>query len=158
VVTRRIWLITAIAVLAACGDDDAASPASTSSPPPATTTHAATVPATTTPTTVPASTTVPVPVTSAATTLRVPTTRGASCSEPPDFDLDAPLREQFVDYLAACGFTQSEAACLFDHLDFDDPAVQAGDPDAMVPAFETCKIDVDRMAEIANQSQIDGGA
>ena len=112
----------------------------------------------------PASTTVPVAETSATTTIPVPTTRSGSCSEQPAFDVDAPLREQFVAYLIACGFTQPEAACLFDHLDFDDPAVLAGDPDAMVPAFETCRIDVDRMAEIANESQvanesqIDGGA
>jgi hypothetical protein len=101
---------------------------------------------------------VPRPETSATTTVPVPTTLSESCSEPPAFDLGQPLREQFVDYLVTCGFTQPEAACLFDHLDFENPAVLAGDPDAMVPAFETCRIDVDRMTEIANESQIDGGA
>ena len=151
--TRRFWLVAAIALLAACGGDDAASPAASSSRPPATT-QAATVPTTTTPATTQAAT-VPTTTTPASTTstaapaaVVVGTTSTASCSEPPAFALDRPLREQFVDYLAACGFTQPEAACLFDHLDFEDPAVLAGDPDAMVPAFETCRIDVDRMAEI----------
>jgi hypothetical protein len=158
-VTRRIWLIAAAALLAACGDDDdAASPTSRSSAP--ATTHTATVPVATTPTTttMSPSTTVARPEISTSTTVPVPTTRSASCSSPPAFDPESPLQAQFVAYLVTCGFTDPEAACLFDHLDFDDPAVLAGDPDAMVPAFETCRIDVDRMAEIANESKIDGGA
>ena len=76
------------------------------------------------------------------------TALATSCSEPPAFDLEAPLRGQFVDYLVACGFTRPEAACLFDHLDFEDASVREGDPDALVPAFDTCGIDVDRMAQI----------
>ena len=70
------------------------------------------------------------------------------CSQPPAFDPGGSLRDQFVSYLVGCGFTPSEAACLFEHLDFADPAVLAGDPDAMLPAFETCNIDANRMAEI----------
>jgi hypothetical protein len=106
----------------------------------------------------PAATTVPRPETAATTTVAVPTTRSASCPEQPAFDLDGPLREQFVEYLVSCGFTQPEAACLFDHLDFEDPAVLGGDPAAMAPACERCRIDVDRMAEIANQSQVANGS
>jgi hypothetical protein len=64
------------------------------------------------------------------------------------FDAATPLRDQFVSYLVDCGFTQLEGACLFDHLDFDDPAVLAGDTDAMLPAFQACGIDSSRMAEI----------
>jgi hypothetical protein len=86
--------------------------------------------------------------TSVATSVASTTAPATSCSETPAFDLEAPLRAQFVDYLVACGFTPLEAACLFDHLDFEDEGVLAGDPDAMVPAFETCRIDVERMAQI----------
>ena len=85
--------------------------------------------------------------TTSSTTIAVPTS-AASCSDAPVFDPARPLREQFVDYLVACGFTDPEAACLFDNLDFDDPGVLAGNVDAMVPAFEECKIDVARMVEI----------
>jgi hypothetical protein len=151
-VTWRLWSIAAIALLAACGGDDSVSPASVSShsdsssavSPPAT----SIVAIATTSTTLPVSTTVRDPQVSAATTRAVPTTSVAGCAEPPAFDPDAPLRDQFVGYLVGCGFTEPEAACLFDQLDFDDPAVLAGEPDAMAPAFEACGIDVGRMAEI----------
>jgi hypothetical protein len=140
---RRIWLIAAITPLffAACGDDDDSSAAaSTTSTVPATTVAPTTVPRTTT---APSSTSVS---TSVATSVAGTTT--PACSQPPAFDPNGSLRDQFVTYLVSCGFTQSESACLFEHLDFDDPAVLAGDPDAMLPAFEACNIDADRMAEI----------
>jgi len=149
-----MWLIMAIALLASCADDDDASPTastpSTMSPPPAT--QQATVPDATT------STTTSTTTTSRSTTTTLPTTTGlapdtsvlatASCSEAPTFDPDGALRDQFLAYLVTCGFSQPEAACLFDHLDFTDPAVVAGDPGAMMPAFQECHIDADRMAEI----------
>jgi hypothetical protein len=139
---RRIWCIAAITLLvAACGDDDGSSAtASTTSP------TTSTVPATTVaPTTVPRTTTPP-STTSVSTSVAGTTT--PTCSQSPAFDPNGSLRDQFVTYLVGCGFTQSESACLFEHLDFDDPAVLAGDPDAMLPAFESCNIDADRMSEI----------
>jgi hypothetical protein len=144
--TRRTWLVVAIALLAACGGDD--DDASSSSTPSATVTagDATTVPHTTVPE---SRATLPADTSMMTTTIPgVATTSATDCSEPPAFDLEGPLREQFVGYLMTCGFTRSEAACLFDHLDFDDPAVVAGEPDSMLPAFEACRIDVDRMAEI----------
>ena len=88
------------------------------------------------------------PTSPASVTTSVAGTTTPTCSQSPAFDPNGSLRDQFVTYLVGCGFTQSESACLFEHLDFDDPAVLAGDPDAMLPAFETCNIDTDRMAEI----------
>ena len=130
---------------AACGDDDDSSAgASTTSP--TTSTDLATTVA---PTTVPRTTTTPSTTsvsTSVATSVAGTTT--PTCSQSPAFDPNGSLRDQFVAYLVGCGFTQSESACLFEHLDFEDPAVLAGDPNAMLPAFEACNIDTDRMAEI----------
>lgn len=100
----------------------------------------------------------PRPATSAATAVPPPATAAATCAGSPAFDVEGPLRDQFVDYLVACGFTKPEAACLFDHLDFEDPAVLAGDASAMAPAFESCQIDVDRMAEIGDASRSEGDA
>jgi len=140
---RRIWLIAALTLLAAaCGDDDDAAARTTiaSSTTPTTSIAPMTTPVATT-TQPPASTVV-------ATTLAHVTAPTASCAEPPAFDSATPLRDQFVSYLVGCGFTQLEGACLFDHLDFDDPAVLAGDTDAMSPAFQACDIDASRMAEI----------
>jgi len=150
VMIRRIWLVAAITLLVvACGDDDdAATP---------TTTHAAaTLPATTAASTSVASTTDPPTTATMSTTTTstivvttiVGTSTPASCEQSPAFDLNGSLHDQFVSYLVGCGFTQPEAACLFAHLDFGDDAVLAGDPKAMLPAFQACNIDVDRMAEI----------
>ena len=135
-------------LVAACGDDGDSSAAASTTTSKAST---STVPATTAATTVPR-TTAPI-TTSVVTTLATSgadttTTSAVSCSESPPFDPNGSLRDQFVTYLVSCGFTQSEAACLFEHLDFDDPAVLAGDPDAMLPAYDACSIDIDRMAEI----------
>lgn len=71
-----------------------------------------------------------------------------SCSGPPTFEANGSLRDQFVTYLVGCGFTPTEGACLFDNLDFDDPAVLSGQSDAMLPAFDACDIDASRIAEI----------
>ena len=142
VMVRRIWLVAAISLLvAACGDDDDSS-AAASITSPTTSLATATIQVTTVaPTTVALTTTVPVTTSVAATTT-------PACSQSPAFDPNGSLRDQFVAYLVGCGFTQSESTCLFEHLDFEDPAVLAGDPEAMLPAFEACNIDTDRMAEI----------
>lgn len=148
VVNRRIWLVAALAVLAAaCGDDDDAASSttfasSTTSAPAPTVSVATSPPAPVVATTPPPATTVAAATAGASTTVIV------GCSSPPAFDANRSLREQFVTYLATCGFTQTEGECLFDHLDFDDPAVLSGDTDAMLPAFEACNIDASRMAEI----------
>jgi hypothetical protein len=144
-------LITVTALLVACGgDDDGAST-------PATTVAATALPSTTAVpdettivTTAIAPTTVPTPATEpdVSVTAAAVTTTAPACSAAPTFDPDSPLRQQFLAYLVTCGFTEPEAACLFDHLDFTDPAVAGGEPDAMAPAFEECRIDVERLAEI----------
>jgi hypothetical protein len=144
---RRIWCIAAITLLvAACGDDDDGSSAAASTTSLATSTVEVTTVA---PTTAPRTTTAP-STTSVSTSVAgsVAGTTAPACSQSPAFDPNGSLRDQFVAYLESCGFTQSESACLFDHLDFDDPAVLAGDPDAMLPAFEACDIDADRMDEL----------
>ena len=149
---RRIWLIAALTLLAAaCGDDDDAAARTTlasSTTTPATSIVPVSTPTATTMPTTAVRTTPPPATTVVATTLGDGTAPPAGCSEPPAFDSDSPLRDQFVSYLVGCGFTQLEGACLFDHLDFDDPAVLAGDTDAMLPAFRACDIDASRMAEI----------
>lgn len=81
------------------------------------------------------------------------------CGMEPDDDLDADeadddfsfsdgsLRDQFIDQLVASGFTLPEAACIFDEMDFSD-AESLDDPDALLPIFEYCGIDLDRLEEI----------
>jgi hypothetical protein len=76
---------------------------------------------------------------------------GGGCAPAPVFDPSGSIRDQFVDHLVGCGFTADEAGCLFDHIKFDDPDVAAGDPEAMVPAFEACSIDPSRVVEIGGQ-------
>lgn len=71
-----------------------------------------------------------------------------SCGSGLSIDPEGSLREQFVAYLASCGFTPDEAACLFDNLDFAEPAVAAGAPEPIVAAFDACGIDQARAAEI----------
>jgi hypothetical protein len=145
---RRIWLFAALTLLAAaCGDDDDATARTTIAS--STTTPATSIAPVTTAAATSASPTTPPPATTVvATTLVAVTAPTARCAEPPAFDSATPLRDQFVGYLVGCGFTQLESACLFDHLEFDDPAVLAGETDAMLPAFQACDIDASRMAEI----------
>jgi hypothetical protein len=64
------------------------------------------------------------------------------------FDPSGDIRGQWIDHLVSCGFTAEEAGCLFDHIKFDDPDVAAGDPEAMLPAFDACFIDQSRIDEI----------
>ena len=147
-VLRRIWSIAALTLLVvACGDDDDAA-SSTTFASSTTTAPASTAPVTTSAPATAVATTPPPATTIAASTAGAPATVAASCSEPPTFDAAGPLRDQFVSYLIGCGFAPAEGGCLFDHLDFDDPAVLAGDTDAMLPAFQACGIDASRMAEI----------
>lgn len=132
------WLAAAAVVtLGACGGDDSGSAPDTiavaTSAPPATSTT------TTTTSTAPTTSTI------APTTTQAPP---KDCAGAPQFDPAGALREQFVDYLVGCGFSPSDGGCLFDNLDFDDPRVTAGEPGAMVPAFEACGIDASRIVEI----------
>ena len=57
------------------------------------------------------------------------------------------IREQAVAELVRQGFTQTEAECLFDNIDFTDPEI-ASDPTKIFPVFDTCGIDLARIAEL----------
>lgn len=151
--TKRWVLVAMLLAVSACSDGGDGSAGSTA--PPATAlvgTTGSTV--TVLPSTTGLGSTVPSAATSAVATAassEPPVTTGAraaACAAAPVFDPTASIRDQFVDYLTGCGFTAGEAACLFDHLDFTDPAVTSGDADAMLPAFEACAIDADRVFEI----------
>jgi hypothetical protein len=88
-------------------------------------------------------------VTTAATVSAAPgSSTVTACGTEPAVDLEASLRDQFVAYLASCGFTAEEAGCLFDNLDFGDPAVASGQSEPIVAAFDVCGIDQSRAAEI----------
>ena len=66
-----------------------------------------------------------------------------------DFDpADGTLREQLIVQFESIGLTRSEASCIADNLDFNDPAVQSGDIGAMLSVFEDCGISLERMAEL----------
>lgn len=58
------------------------------------------------------------------------------------------LREQLVAQFVATGFTEEEANCLADNFDFSDSALTEGDTTAILELFETCGIDLDRIAEL----------
>lgn len=60
---------------------------------------------------------------------------------------DGSLRDQFIGQLVASGFTLPEAACIFDEMDFSE-ASSFDDPDALLPIFEFCGIDLERLEEI----------
>ena len=145
--------MVALVALAACGgDDDAATSTAPTTTRPTTTRPTTTRPTTESPTTtIPAST---MPTTTSPTTTTAPTVTTideGGCAPAPVFDPSGSIRDQFVDHLVGCGFTADEAGCLFDHIKFDDPDVAAGDPEAMVPAFEACAIDPSRVVEIGGQ-------
>jgi hypothetical protein len=134
-------------VLAACGgDDDSTTTIDSSTPPTAPATQPTTVPSTSTSPSTSATTTTS---TTTSTSTVAPTTAATSgCDAAPIFDPSGPIRDQWVDHLVNCGFTADEAGCLFDHIKFDDPDVAAGDPEAMLPAFQACFIDQSRIDEI----------
>ena len=57
------------------------------------------------------------------------------------------IREQAIAELVATGFTEQEAGCIFDRLDFTDPEI-ANDVSAMAAVFDACGIDLARIAEL----------
>jgi hypothetical protein len=65
-----------------------------------------------------------------------------------DFDPGAgTIRDQAIAELVASGFTEAEASCIFDNLDFTNPEL-ANDMTAIVGVFDLCEIDLARLAEI----------
>ena len=68
--------------------------------------------------------------------------------DPSSFDpLGGTVRDQAIAELVATGFTDAEATCVFDNLDFTDPEASA-DPAVIMGVFEACEIDLDRLAEL----------
>jgi hypothetical protein len=135
----RLAALLALAVgLVACGGDDDST---------ATTVAVATtsVPGTAVARTVPSAT---VASTVATTSGSTTSPAAVTCGSGPVIDPEGSLRDQFVGYLASCGFTPQEATCLFDNLDFGDPAVAGGESGPIVAAFGECGIDQARAAEI----------
>lgn len=66
----------------------------------------------------------------------------------PVFDpADGPVRDQTIALLVDEGFTEDEAACLFDHIDLSDPDF-ATDEERLVQLVETCGLDVERLMEL----------
>lgn len=61
---------------------------------------------------------------------------------------DGTLREQIISQFEAIGLTASEATCIAENLDFNDPAVQSGDIASMLGFFEACGISINRLAEL----------
>ena len=55
------------------------------------------------------------------------------------------IREQAIQVFVDQGFTQEEAACLFDNLDLDDPDL-ATDEEAMFELIQVCDLDLERLA------------
>lgn len=58
------------------------------------------------------------------------------------------IRDQLIAQFESIGLTTEEAECIADNLDFSDPAVQSGDIAAVLGLFETCDIDMGRLAEL----------
>lgn len=57
------------------------------------------------------------------------------------------IRDQTVAELVAQGFTQDEAECIFDGIDFTDPDLGA-DMNVIIEVFDSCGIDLARLAEL----------
>jgi hypothetical protein len=134
----RLAAPLALAVgLMACGDDDDSTATTVA--------VAATSVSSTTAGTTAGTTVAPTIVTTSDPTTSPP---AVACGSGPAIDPDGSLRDQFVGYLASCGFTPEEATCLFDNLDFTDPAVAGGESAPIVAAFGACGIDQTRAAEI----------
>lgn len=65
-----------------------------------------------------------------------------------DFDpMEGSVRDQVIAELVRTGFTEEEAACFFDHIDFTDPD-GADDTGAIMEMLEECDIDISRLMEI----------
>lgn len=45
--------------------------------------------------------------------------------------------------LLAQGYSEEDADCLANNLDYNDPLVIAQDPEALAPTFEACGVDID---------------
>lgn len=58
------------------------------------------------------------------------------------------VREQIIEQFVSSGFTEEEAECLADNIDFNDPAFSEGDVGAMMELFETCGLDMERLTEL----------
>jgi hypothetical protein len=138
-------MMLALALAACGGDDDSAATTSI------TTSISTSISTTSIATTSIATTSNPTDSTAssfATTPVATAEPEAVTCGSGPAIDPDGSLREQFVGYLASCGFTPEEAACLFDNLDFSDPSVAGGESGPIVAAFGTCGIDQARAAEI----------
>lgn len=65
-----------------------------------------------------------------------------------DFDpMEGSVRDQVIAELVRTGFTEEEAACFFDHIDFTDPD-GAEDTGAIMEMLDECDIDMSRLMEI----------
>lgn len=65
-----------------------------------------------------------------------------------EFDpFEGSIRDQVIAELVRSGFTEDEAACFFDNIDFTDPDA-AGDTDAIMVMLDECGIDIARLMEI----------
>jgi hypothetical protein len=74
---------------------------------------------------------------------------GIDPDESAEFDPSAgTIGETFVASLVEGGFTEPEAQCILEHMDFTDPNLLEGDADAMAPLFDACGITAERLLEI----------
>lgn len=55
------------------------------------------------------------------------------------------LRERAIEVFVEQGFTETEAACLFDNMDLDDPNL-ATDDEAMLELIQVCDLDLERLS------------
>ena len=62
-------------------------------------------------------------------------------------EFEGTIRDQAVLGLVEAGFTEAEANCLFENLDFTDPAVLE-DVTALLEVFTDCGISLDRLAQL----------
>ncbi len=58
---------------------------------------------------------------------------------------DGPLRDQSIALLVEEGFTEDEAACIFDNIDLSDPNL-VNDEEELLALVVTCDLDVERLA------------
>ena len=66
-------------------------------------------------------------------------------SDLPEFN--GTIREQAIQGLVEAGFAEDEANCIFDRLDFTDPAAFS-DTTALLEVFSDCGISLDRLAQL----------
>lgn len=58
---------------------------------------------------------------------------------------DGPVRDQTIALLVERGFTEAEAACLFDNIDLNDPDLST-DQEALLALIATCDLDLERLS------------